>query len=658
MADSLPKELRFAASEKAHRIWGARIQNSLNSRMVHFRKWQKLREFYKGNYFDHHENSDRAVVKKHFTAVRQTLSSLYFQDPSMNFTGKTVAGKIVAKVMEQVISYERELIGTETQERDVLQNALLYGTGILKHSWNGQYGIKPAWADDKIAKKWRGNEHFESISSETFDGDVFLERGSWTEHNPSMVFGHPNTLSIHPKDFLLDADALTYDQARWAAHRFHRPFSDSIRDVRWNRKARESLQPTGQSEHFSDSFVDGFGNSLWNEDEQTEFRDDSSLVTFYEIYDKVNQLIIVISPSTSEPIPLEVKPYPYLGKDGPFEILQFFPVDDTFWAIPYSDLFTPQAMWINKLRAFMADHLMRWGVVKGVYREGSIDPNELKRLGEAITAEFVGVKQLDPDTGDINKILQILPNPPIVGDAWRLTELFSADFREVSGVSENQLGGGRGIQTATEANIIDEAGQVRTSDMRFQVDRFLRGSTRKLVSLMRQFSDGEKIFAVVGPDGVVVDQVINAQVINGEYDVDIEAGSTEKVNRNARMRQAIELAQVFVTFQPLLQQQGYAIDFSVFAKDILTNADWVKNPDRVIVPMQQLPPPTLQIPPEVLQMAMQIVQQQSQQNPQNQAQQINQLSAPAAVDGFGNVINVSPAFQQGRQLSEQAGGIL
>lgn len=618
-----PKELRL--TEDQMEIWWSRLIRAYTARKDHQERWEMLKEYYVGNYFNEPSVEDRVSSMQHFALTRQMASNLYFQDPSMNFTGRTQQGIRDAKTSESLYRLERKIIGAEKQERAMVDNALKYGTGILKHAWNTQFGIEPAFSDQK---RRNGNGVGDVSGMNAAHEDLNVPLGPWTEHNSAITFGHPWIKSVRPIDFLVDSDAYTYEEASWVAERFQRRWVDAIRDERWDSAARKKLEeagPTGFSPHYTGDLTDE-----WQDDNDAL---DSSLSTFYEIWDKTTQRIIIITESVDEP--MEVKPYPFLGKDGPYEILQFFPVDDTFWALPYMDTFTAEALAMNKILDRNFDHNQRYGVTRGVVARGAIDPDDLERIAKSKRGEWVFANL--PGNRNINDILTTVDEPVISPDNWRIFEIEKALLREISGITENDLGSGKGIQTATEASIIQQQTGLRKGDMRFRVDAALSGSVRKTMSLMKQFWNGEQAVPVVGPEGQQWNVPVTQKVLNGDYDADIEPGSTERVDRQARFKQLIELFREALNAQQFLAAQGQQINLGELFKLVLTEADVIKNPDRIVVPIEQ---PQMQpgLPGQP-----------------GAQQMIAQTPGLSTVNAQDRIPQATDAFQNGRTLSEAQG---
>lgn len=630
----------YDQKERFVELWVGRIERAYRSRRSKARRWEQLQRYYRGDYADVAGlwNSDAVISRIHFTITRQMAANLYYQDPSFNFVGRTMNGIKDAAIAQRVYQLERKIFGAERQERGMIDDALKYGVGILKHGWNTEYGTEPAWADKKNRGSYDNHSMGNGVSSAGSE-DLNLPTGSWTEHNSNIAFGHPHTKCVKPWDFLVDADALNYEESPYCIHRFRRRWIDAIRDSRWDKHARNLLEERG-AEGVSPFYIGDFESEEFLKREDDDLVD-SGLVTFFEIYDKPTQTVIVISHGIS--CPFEIRPYPFTGKDGPYTILQFFEDDASFWGIPYMDTFTSEAIAVNKTLSRIFDHHQRWGKTRGAYSDGLIDGDSLNDMAESEDGEFVPIRL--PDGMSITDVLHIFPEVPVSADAYNVAALFGDRVREISGISENDLGSGKGVQTATEASIIQQQSSLRKGDMRFCVDAALQSSARKTVALIRQFYEGDDVIPVVGEEGQVWEIPVTKQILNGAYDVDIEPGSTERVDRQARFRQSIELWRESVAAQPVLAQQGKTIDLAKLYKSILKEANIVKNPDAIVVSLQPPPPmaPGQAMPGQ--QGAL----------PDPRTQSLNG-GAPgpslAAVNEQGGIPQSTGAFQNGRAHSE------
>jgi hypothetical protein len=176
----------YDQKERFTQLWSGRIERAYRSRKSHARRWEELQKFYRGEYNVAGLWQQDAVVSRiHFTITRQMAANLYYQDPAFNFVGRTMNGIKDALISQRIYQLERKIIGAEKQERMAIDYALKYGTGIIKHGWNTEYGTEPAWADKKNRGSYEGNGQSRG-STETSNEDLNLPTGPWTEHNSSV----------------------------------------------------------------------------------------------------------------------------------------------------------------------------------------------------------------------------------------------------------------------------------------------------------------------------------------------------------------------------------------------------------------------------------------------------------------------------------------
>jgi hypothetical protein len=617
-------------------IWVDRIKRSFRSRKYIETIWRKLDQYYAGNYYQFEEDRDRVAASWHLVAERQTVASIADRNPTMYFTGRTEKGNVLAPLMEGVTHYERKLIGQTEQERKALHHAYRYGTGVLKHSWNTQYGPGDAWASGlKVPKNLSPGSN-----ADTALEDSKMPLSIWTEHEQEVFQGHVWTKAINPRDILVDSEALIPAEARWWIHLFRRPWVDVVRDTRYEKEAREKVQPSGLSSFFSGEIgvSDGYGDtrsrggtygSSLTED---RFARDASMVELAEVYDvSTNNVTVLADQGGGQAMALRHKPYPFPMLGSPYTVLQFYPVEDSFWALPPADTYTPQVEAMNKLRTQFMDHIQRHGAMRGAYNAMSgLDDKAVKDFLSA-TDSFLKLKTNE----DISKVFYVLPYTPIAADAWRLAEVFFNDYQLVSGLSELALGGSKGVSTATEATILNNQQQIRHSDLAGDFDAFIRESTRKTVTLLKQNWGAERVVPIVGPDGQVWRQAtLTHQNVNEAYDVDIEPGSTQKEDKNVRVRQIIDSIERYKSVDPLLQAQGFGVDWVELIKEFTAQIGLFRNPDKIIKALPALQP----------------------QQPQNVTQFPGQapLERPGTINNLGQAPAQGLAAESGRALSEGA----
>lgn len=547
------------------RAWKDRIVRGFKSRQDKYDRWILMRDYYLGYYLSGPPNSDQYVVNWVFSAVRQMTATLYMQNPKFYVRPLTPTAEPAVPVWESLLDFEYKYMDGETQDRRMLIDALLYGTGIQKHGFYAEYGV-----EDPLGENPPGGHDIADYGDEGR-----IPQGPFTEHNTAIKPGHPWKKTIPPFDFLVDPDATCYEECRWVVHRFRRPWIDVVRDRRYDKRARAELKPTGKSIWYHDE--------PWNESREDSRlgRNEAGMCTLYEIFDRRRRRIIVVSDGCEQPL-MDI-PFA-LPIDDPYTILQFFEDETSFWGIPWVDTFSDQVEALNKARTQMWDHLRRWGQTRGAYQVGVMSAQDAFSLANT-TQGFLAPVLSNPKEG-----IHIIDPPQMSGDAWRLTELMQRDMDEVSGVSE-MARGTSSVNTATEASFIQAQSGLRVGDMRHMLDRALRNSLRKVAKIIRGFYGPDRVVPIAGPGGAYWQFVqLSPMLLQADLDIDIEPGSTERIDKNVRVRQITEAMDRLMAMDPLLQQQGYIVNWAEMAKDFLKQTEVVKNPDKLIMQLPPMPP--------------------------------------------------------------------
>jgi hypothetical protein len=181
-----------------------------------------------------------------------------------------------------------------------------------------------------------------------------------------------------------------------------------------------------------------------------------------------------------------------------------------------------------------------------------------------------GIGALVETTKNPNEVFKELNFTQLKGDLQALIDQLISLISIQTGLTRAQLTGLSDSNTATEAQY-EQAGQnIRMGDMTMAVRRFVNGQSRKFWKVIRQFTPLEDLQLINGIKGtdertglpkynwLQINPLRTRKIQEGDYDFDIEVGSTEKVNL-ALVRKAFEnlfniLARTEVI--ALMQQQG------------------------------------------------------------------------------------------------------
>ena len=143
------------------------------------------------------------------------------------------------------------------------------------------------------------------------------------------------------------------------------------------------------------------------------------------------------------------------------------------------------------------------------------------------------------------------PMPAIISppEFYNQSELISQDIDRVSGMSEYQRGGLPEIRrTATEAAIAQDAANARSSDKLAIIERAIADCARRLVMLAQQYMTGEQAVRVIGQSQQPVWINFDKDYLQGEFDFEVEGGSTAPVNESFRRQMALQVVDAMAPF--------------------------------------------------------------------------------------------------------------
>jgi hypothetical protein len=161
-------------------------------------------------------------------------------------------------------------------------------------------------------------------------------------------------------------------------------------------------------------------------------------------------------------------------------------------------------------------------------------------------------------------------NPP---EFYQMSASIEADIDRVSGVSEYQRGSiPETTHTAREASIIAEAGNARVSEKLIQIENCIAACASNLIMLAQQYLTGEQTVRIVGTENAPVWLTFDKDYIAGEFDFNVEAGSTAPRNEAFRRDMALQIVSAMQPFA-----QAGLVNLNKLAEYVLSTGFGVKN---------------------------------------------------------------------------------
>lgn len=325
---------------------------------------------------------------------------------------------------------------------------------------------------------------------------------------------------IHPDDFLVDGDAGPLDdEVCWKAQRIKVEISDLKDDKRYKKSALDKITPTELSDDAQkDRERRQKGMAVAEKSD-----DEPDTCVLWEIYDKKKKEWMVVAEGLSDEFLLDPAPLPD-GIDGdPFEDLRFVQRDSSWYPIPPISQLLDLQKATNDVRTKMVVHRNRFNRKYVLYNLAFDDPDDAAAKlsnGEDGTV----IKSNQP----ANIAVQPIADASLDQNHIMELNMLRADFEELA-VGSNQRGSGSGIDSATEAGIIEQRTKVREGDKLSIVMDFISGTGKKLDQVVQaNITQDQAVKVAGGPNGEYWELVRAADYgkINGEYEYSIDVGQS------------------------------------------------------------------------------------------------------------------------------------
>ena len=522
--------------------------------------WRRLIDLYRGKQLNDLTEEDRMLVNTCFSTINVIAPSVAVNHPKITVGARKQEDADRAVITEAVINYWWRHFDCQKQMRRAVDDYLIVGHGWLKV---GYRFIEESKYTDLLTEE---------------DAEIAApEEGFNIEAETVVVEDRPFVERVSPFDVFVDPEATSVDDMTWIAQRVRRPLKDVQNDPRYNRNARQEVEGT----HYS----------RWGEDEERARHNrqmDEAFVDVWEYYDLKRGTVAVFCENGNKFLVAPTK-IPF-GFGHPFVMIRNYDVPEYFYPIGELEAIEPLQHELNETRTQMMNHRKRFSR-KWLFKESAFDPdgrNALQSQDDNVLVPVVG----DEPLGAVIAPMPAVINPP---EFYNQSQLISSDIDTVTGVSEYMRGGMPEIRrTATEAAIMQDASNARSSEKLAIIELAIGQVAKRLVALAQQYMTGEQVARVVGSQAMPMWVTFDRDYIAGEFDFEVEGGSTQPVNESFRRQMALQLVDAMVPFA-----SAGIVDMTVLARHVLQYGFGVKTPEAFLAPPQpQMMPGQEQMPPE------------------------------------------------------------
>jgi hypothetical protein len=176
----------------------------------------------------------------------------------------------------------------------------------------------------------------------------------------------------------------------------------------------------------------------------------------------------------------------------------------------------------------------------------------------------------------------VAPFPAVITppEFYNQSELIQGDVEQITGVSEYQRGALPEIRrTATEAAIMQDAANARAADKLATIEGAIQEVASRMVALAQQYMTGEQVARLIGSDGVPMWITFDRDYISGEFDYEVEAGSTAPNNESFRRQMALQMVDAMAPFA-----SAGVVNVERLAAHVLQFGFGIKNPAEFLAP--------------------------------------------------------------------------
>jgi hypothetical protein len=216
---------------------------------------------------------------------------------------------------------------------------------------------------------------------------------------------------------------------------------------------------------------------------------------------------------------------------------------------------------LNRIASCQLSHIRRISQRRYIAQENSMSQEEETKLVNG------GDGTIAHTSGNPMTTINPLQDAAISQDIYINRQLIKKSIREMAGVSDTEAMASTKFESATEPALIEQAAQSLRGDQQATFEGFTTRIVKKLSDILQQTLDstdiplsaeqfgdkdlmkfmGSKVTKIAGPEGATILLpwlTMSKDDIKGDYEHEIEVGSTMPINEETRKRDATALYQM------------------------------------------------------------------------------------------------------------------
>lgn len=536
--------------------------------------WRRLIDMYRGKTFTSvRAGEDKIAVNVAFSTINVIAPSVAVNNPKITVNATKPEFEDQAVITEAVLNYWWRHYEVKPEFRRSVDDFLIIGHGWLKCGWRyDEREVPLSWEEQQqqIDDQQQQLDQF-AVENPHLAGDLPSNQDvadSAPSTKREAVEDRPFVERVDPFDMFVDPEAVEMSDLKWIAQRVVRPLEDVQADDRYSAARRKRLK------------ADAAVNPRWGQRDSKKRSDDIKRVTLWEFYD-VQRGTMCVFPEGGDEFLLDPQPAPY-AFGLPFVMIRNYDVPNHFYPLGDLEALEPLQRELNATRSAMVNHRKKYAR-KYLARASALTLQSRTALESDLDNQ---IAYIEDDNIPLADVITPLPISMIDPQMYNYSSTIENDMDRVSGISEYMRGAVPEIRrTATEASIIQDAANARAADKLAIIEDSIRHVARRLVSLAQTYVSGEQVARVVGGNSQQLWVPFTREDIAGEFDFEVEAGSTQPANETFKRQQAMQLLNTMAPYA-----QAGVLDARELVTYVLQTGFGVKNPERFFPQQPQLPP--------------------------------------------------------------------
>lgn len=536
------------------------------------------------------EGVNKISVGVSFATINTIFPAVSVNNPKITVTANHPDLTNVAETVEAVVNHWWVHFDFQDEFRAAVKDYLILGHGWIKCTYLYSEEDKQRPPDEMQGEfEDKLNEKYQAIEARPQDAALFPSDEEIFDLIPTVakvvMEDHPQIERVSPFDMFVDPDASRLYDAKWLAQRIAVPYDVAKDNKDWKAKLRKDFEDRKQSMKKDDGFYDD------------QIDKDRDYIFVFEHYN-LEEGTVCLMTLDGDDFLLPPTPIPYdFGQ--PFVMLRNYDIPEKFYPMGELECLRPLQLELDFTRSYqlrdLANHVRKY-----VTRKGTLDDDNMGRLSSPVDGEVISIEE--SATEQPQMAVALMQSLDIPQQTYQMSGVIQDDMTRTSGVSDYEMGQmPETRRTATEAGIIKDASNARSADKLAQIENSLSKIARRVIQLGQQYITSDQMARMKNVNGNITWMPFNRDEIQGEFDFDVEAGSTQPNNESFRRQAALQLMDALSSPlfapqpDPATGQITQVLDQRMVAEYVLRNGFGIPNATEFLAPPP--PPPMVQPPP-------------------------------------------------------------